>query len=74
MVGRYAWDKWESWLIGQESGYDEVSTYSIQQQLKRDPILTATAIARRTCTGANDRPILNRTLNGSIRLVPSFLS
>lgn len=23
--GRYAWDKWESWLVGQESGYDEVS-------------------------------------------------
>lgn len=22
--GRYAWDKWESWLIGQESGYEEV--------------------------------------------------
>jgi peroxin-2 len=22
--GRYAWDKWESWLIGQEGGYDEV--------------------------------------------------
>lgn len=23
--GRYAWDKWESWLVGQEGGYDEVS-------------------------------------------------
>ena len=23
--GRYAWDKWESWLIGQEGGYEEVS-------------------------------------------------
>ena len=22
--GRYAWDKWESWLVGQEGGYDEV--------------------------------------------------
>lgn len=22
--GRYAWDKWESWLIGQEGGYEEV--------------------------------------------------
>lgn len=22
--GRYAWDKWESWLINQEGGYDEV--------------------------------------------------
>lgn len=22
--GRYAWDKWESWLITQEGGYDEV--------------------------------------------------
>ncbi|KAJ6152777.1 peroxin-2 Pex2-Penicillium chrysogenum [Penicillium chrysogenum] len=21
--GRYAWDKWESWLVGQEGGYDE---------------------------------------------------
>lgn len=23
--GRYAWEKWESWLIGQEGGYEEVS-------------------------------------------------
>ncbi|KAJ6144402.1 hypothetical protein N7470_008297 [Penicillium chermesinum] len=23
--GRYAWDKWESWLIGQEGGYEEPS-------------------------------------------------
>ncbi|KAG0159250.1 hypothetical protein PDIDSM_6772 [Penicillium digitatum] len=23
--GRYAWDKWESWLVGQEGGYDEVT-------------------------------------------------
>ncbi|KAL4871587.1 hypothetical protein BDV12DRAFT_24509 [Aspergillus spectabilis] len=23
--GRYAWDKWESWLISQESGYEEPS-------------------------------------------------
>ena len=23
--GRYAWDKWESWLVGQSDGYDEVS-------------------------------------------------
>jgi peroxin-2 len=23
--GRYAWDKWESWLVGQEGGYEEVS-------------------------------------------------
>ncbi|KAJ5487311.1 peroxin-2 [Penicillium desertorum] len=23
--GRYAWDKWESWLVGQEGGYDEPS-------------------------------------------------
>lgn len=22
--GRYAWEKWESWLINQEGGYDEV--------------------------------------------------
>lgn len=22
--GRYAWGKWESWLINQESGYEEV--------------------------------------------------
>lgn len=22
--GRYAWDKWENWLIGQSDGYDEV--------------------------------------------------
>lgn len=22
--GRYAWDKWESWLVGQTDGYDEV--------------------------------------------------
>ncbi|KAJ5579539.1 uncharacterized protein N7459_005524 [Penicillium hispanicum] len=26
--GRYAWDKWESWLIGQEGGYEEVSLLS----------------------------------------------
>lgn len=24
--GRYAWDKWESWLVGQTDGYDEVRT------------------------------------------------
>jgi peroxin-2 len=24
--GRYVWDKWESWLIGQESGYEERSS------------------------------------------------
>ena len=24
--GRYAWDKWESWLIGQEGGYEEVGS------------------------------------------------
>lgn len=24
--GRYAWDKWESWLIGQEGGYEGVSS------------------------------------------------
>ena len=23
--GRYAWGKWESWLVDQESGYEEVS-------------------------------------------------
>ncbi|KAF7719876.1 Peroxisome biogenesis factor N-terminal domain-containing protein [Penicillium ucsense] len=23
--GRYAWDKWESWLVGQEGGYEEPS-------------------------------------------------
>ncbi|THC88484.1 hypothetical protein EYZ11_012074 [Aspergillus tanneri] len=23
--GRYAWDKWESWLVNQEGGYEEVS-------------------------------------------------
>jgi peroxin-2 len=23
--GRYAWDKWESWLVAQEGGYEEVS-------------------------------------------------
>lgn len=23
--GRYAWEKWESWLVGQEGGYEEVS-------------------------------------------------
>lgn len=23
--GRYAWDKWKSWLIAQEGGYEEVS-------------------------------------------------
>ena len=23
--GRYTWDKWESWLVGQSDGYDEVS-------------------------------------------------
>lgn len=22
--GRYVWDKWESWLISQEGGYEEV--------------------------------------------------
>lgn len=27
--GRYAWDKWESWLVGQEGGYDEVSCQHI---------------------------------------------
>lgn len=26
--GRYAWDKWESWLIGQEGGYEEVGVLS----------------------------------------------
>lgn len=26
--GRYAWDKWESWLIGQEGGYEEVGSTS----------------------------------------------
>lgn len=25
VCGRYAWDKWESWLIAQEGGYEEVS-------------------------------------------------
>jgi peroxin-2 len=23
--GRYAWDKWEDWLVAQEGGYEEVS-------------------------------------------------
>lgn len=23
--GRYAWNKWESWLVGQSDGYEEVS-------------------------------------------------
>ena len=23
--GRYGWDKWEEWLINQESGYEQVS-------------------------------------------------
>jgi peroxin-2 len=29
--GRYAWDKWESWLIGQEGGYEEVGHRSYWQ-------------------------------------------
>lgn len=34
--GRYAWEKWETWLIDQEGGYEEVTdaiTYSIRRML-----------------------------------------
>lgn len=31
--GRYAWDKWESWLIGQEGGYEEVSLTKLHSTL-----------------------------------------
>lgn len=42
--GRYAWDKWESWLIDQEGGYDEVT---ISMSFDETQILTLIALASR---------------------------
>lgn len=41
--GRYAWDKWESWLIGREGGYEEVGDHALQpssQPTDRDKAVT----------------------------------
>ncbi|OQE27342.1 hypothetical protein PENSTE_c004G04366 [Penicillium steckii] len=43
--GRYAWDKWESWLIGQEGGYEEPSQEVRMLSRLTDFISTSHSIA-----------------------------
>ncbi|CAI7598775.1 unnamed protein product [Penicillium glandicola] len=43
--GRYAWDKWESWLVGQEGGYDEPSQDIRMLSRLTDIISTSHSIA-----------------------------
>ncbi|KAJ5130951.1 Pex N-terminal, partial [Penicillium bovifimosum] len=43
--GRYAWDKWESWLINQEGGYDEPSQDIRMLSRLTDIISTSHSIA-----------------------------
>ncbi|KAJ5625881.1 hypothetical protein N7510_002190 [Penicillium lagena] len=43
--GRYAWDKWESWLIGQEGGYEEPSREVRMMSRLTDLVSTSHSIA-----------------------------
>ncbi|KAJ5713782.1 Pex N-terminal [Penicillium malachiteum] len=71
--GRYAWDKWESWLIGQEGGYDGPSQEVRMFSRLTDLISTTHSIAAFTSflvflVNGRYRTLVDRILR--IRLTP----
>ncbi|PLB46756.1 peroxin 2 [Aspergillus steynii IBT 23096] len=71
--GRYAWDKWESWLINQEGGYDEPSQEVRVLSRMTDLVSTTHSIAAFTSfcvflVNGRYRTLVDRILR--IRLTP----
>ncbi|EEH42793.1 uncharacterized protein PADG_07613 [Paracoccidioides brasiliensis Pb18] len=73
--GRYIWDKWESWLIDQEGGYDEPSTQIRLLSRITNTISTTHSIASFVSflvflTNGRYRTLIDRLLR--MRLAPPF--
>lgn len=67
--GRYAWDKWESWLVGQEGGYEEVSVSGSVSRL----ILTMAAVKGSTDAWSSNGLRIYGAFHRCFRLVSGFL-
>jgi peroxin-2 len=49
--GRYAWDKWEGWLVGQEAGYEEVTISMSCDEIQTNSDLSSHRNAFASCRG-----------------------
>jgi len=68
--GRYAWDKWESWLVGQSDGYEEVN---LTLRLYSSALLTKVALAKGPVSRAHNGSSFDNTLGRSLRFLPRIL-